>query len=549
MQSHTEHRLRRLLEAGRSLTSELDLDEVLDRILVVARELTGAGYAAIGVLDERRRELAEFLTSGIAPQTHAAIGDLPRGRGLLGVLIAEPQPIRLHDVAEHPRSYGFPPGHPPMRSFLGVPILIRGEAWGNVYLTEKAGGVDFDDDDLRDVVALAGWAAIAIDNARLYRASEQRRVELERAVGGIQASMDIAVAVGGETDLERVLELIVKRARALVDADALLIWLREGDELRLAAHAGNGNPSDGMVMPFAGSSSGNAFAGGQTQRVDDVRELGIPPAAYGLPDASSALIVPLLFRGQGVGVLVAFDHLGDHATFDVDDERALQSFAASAATAVATARTVSEQRLRDSLAAAEAERKRWARELHDETLQGLGALKLALSVARRAEPEQAREVLDGAIVQLDQEIAALRAIVADLRPAALDELGLGPAMRSLALQVAGRSGLDVQTSVDLEDTRLPAETETVAYRIAQEALTNVVKHAEARSVRLDAALRDGILAVRVSDDGRGLEAHRPSRRAGFGLIGMRERAELAGGRLTVESGEHGTTVELVLPVA
>jgi signal transduction histidine kinase len=500
------------------------------------------------VLDERRRELSQFLTSGAGPEVHQAVGHLPRGHGILGLLITEPEPIRLHDVAEHPRSYGFPPGHPPMRSFIGAPIAIRGEAWGNLYLTEKQGGADFEADDLRDLVALAGWAAIAIDNARLYHASEERRVELERAVGGMEASMDIAIAVGGETDLDRVLELIAKRARALVEADALLIWLRDGEELRLAAHAGGGSPPADVVVPLARATMGEALERRQPQRVDDVRRLGVSPAVYGLPEASSALIVPLLFRGQGLGVLLAFDHLGDEATFGLDDERALLSFAASAATAVATARTVSEQRLRDSLTAAEAERKRWARELHDATLQGLGALKLGLSAARRTDPQRTREVLDAAVVQLDEEIAALRAIVADLRPAALDELGLGAAMRTLASQVAARSGLHVDASVELGDTRLPPDTETIAYRIAQEALTNVVKHAEARSVRLEARLRDGTLAVRVSDDGRGIDGERDAGNGGFGLIGMRERAALAGGRMRIESSGRGTTVELSLPV-
>jgi signal transduction histidine kinase len=174
-----DHRLSRLIEVGRSLLSELDLDVVLDRVLETARELTGARFAALGILDERRRELAQFLTRGVDEETHRAIGDLPRGRGILGLLIEEPVPLRLRDLGEHPRSYGFPPGHPPMRGFLGVPILIRGEAWGNLYLTEKAGG-DFDQDDEDAVVVLADWAAIAIENARLYERSRELSAIEER---------------------------------------------------------------------------------------------------------------------------------------------------------------------------------------------------------------------------------------------------------------------------------------------------------------------------------------------------------------------------------
>ena len=188
-----ETRLIRLIEVGRSLLSELDLDVVLDRVLETARDLTGARYAALGILDEHRRELAQFLTRGVDEATHRAIGDLPRGRGILGLLIDDPRPLRIADVGEHPRSYGFPPGHPPMRTFLGVPVMIRGEAWGNLYLTEKAGG-EFTAEDEDAVVVLADWAAIAIENARLYRSVDARRAELERAVRGFEATATIARA-------------------------------------------------------------------------------------------------------------------------------------------------------------------------------------------------------------------------------------------------------------------------------------------------------------------------------------------------------------------
>src|SRR3954452_12428734 len=231
-------RLERLLEAGRGLLADMDLGIVLDRLLELARELTAARYAALGILDERRNELAQFLTVGIDEEGHRAIGDLPRGRGILGILIEEATPLRLHHLGAHPRSYGFPPAHPEMRTFLGVPILIRGQAWGNLYLTEKDGGDDFDEADEASVVVLADWAALAIEHARLYEAVSARRTELERAVRGFEATAAIARAVGGETDLDRVLELIVKRGRALVEARSVLILLREGEELRVAAGAG-----------------------------------------------------------------------------------------------------------------------------------------------------------------------------------------------------------------------------------------------------------------------------------------------------------------------
>jgi GAF domain-containing protein len=227
-----------LLAAGRSLVADLDLESVLDRVLEVAREVTDARYAALGVLDEERRELERFLTVGIDEATHRAIGDLPRGRGVLGVLIEDPRPLRLESVGDDPRSYGFPPGHPPMERFLGVPVVIRGQAWGNLYLTDRTDGEPFSEADEEAATVLAEWAAIAIENARLYEGVARRREELERAVRRLEASTTIARAVGGETDLSRVLELIVKRGRALVDAQGVLILLREGPGLVVAATAG-----------------------------------------------------------------------------------------------------------------------------------------------------------------------------------------------------------------------------------------------------------------------------------------------------------------------
>ena len=230
-------RLRRLLDVGRTLVSDLDLESVLRAVLEAASELTGARYAAIGVLAPDRRTLERFLTLGIDAEKQQQIGDLPRGRGVLGVLIDDPRPLRLADVGAHPKSYGFPIGHPPMRSFLGVPLLIRGEVWGNLYLTEKQDG-EFDEGDEEAILVLADWAATAIDNARLYRSERERRGELERAVRGLEATTEIARAIGAETHLGRVLELIVKRGRALVEARGMVILLSDGDDLVITAVAG-----------------------------------------------------------------------------------------------------------------------------------------------------------------------------------------------------------------------------------------------------------------------------------------------------------------------
>jgi signal transduction histidine kinase len=492
-----EPALRRLLDAGRALVGDLDLDGVLDRLLNVALEITGARYAALGILDPRRERLERFVTLGINEETRRQIGEPPRGRGVLGALIEDPRPLRLESVSADPRAHGFPPGHPPMETFLGVPLLIRDEAWGNLYLTDKPEPFTQADEDA--VVVLAAWAGVAIENAHLYHDTEQRRAELARAVRRLEATNAIALAVGGETDMHAVLELIVTRGRALVGARGMAILLRDEDGLSLAAEAG--------VVP----------------ETDPLR-------------SGEGTLVPLVFRGRTLGILAAF------GARDGGDEVLLRAFAASAATAVATARTVEEQRLRGALAAAEAERARWARELHDETLQGLGALRLLLVSARRSGDAQHVGV---AVERLEEEIDGLRGLIRDLRPAALDDLGLGPAIEGLAERAGRREGLDVIADVTLPD-RLPSEMETAVYRIVQEALTNAVRHAGATAVHISVDVRDGAIHAEVRDDGRGFDPGAPA--DGFGLTGMRERVALLRGELEIASSESGTYVAAALPL-
>ncbi|HEU4702951.1 MAG TPA: GAF domain-containing sensor histidine kinase, partial [Conexibacter sp.] len=499
----------------------------------------------LGVLDESRQALARFVTRGIDPQTHRAIGDLPHGRGILGLLIQEPRPLRLHDLRTHPRSYGFPANHPPMHSFLGVPILIRGNAWGNLYLTDKDGG-DFDLADEQTAVILADWAAVAIENANLYQRLQVRRDELEQVVQGLEATTAIARAIGAETQLDRVLELIVKRGRALVDARAMVILLREGAEMEVAACAGEAEPDVvGRRIPVEDSTSGEILRGTRPERIRDVaNRLRISSDRLGVRDAHTALLVPLEFRSRALGVLVAFDRIGAEQEFGAEQEALLQSFAASAATAVATAQTVEHERLRGTMAAAEQERRRWARELHDETLQGLAGFQVLLSSAlRRSDAASLETAVRTAVEQIGTEIEKLRMLITELRPAALDELGLQPAIESLASRVAAVEGLEVETEVTLgtDDERLSPELETAVYRLVQEALTNVIKHAHARSVAIEIVAHDGHVDIAVRDDGAGFDTTLP--REGFGITGMRERVGLADGTLAIASalGE-GTTV-------
>ena len=547
-----DQRLARLVEVGRSLVAELDLEAVLDRMLDVAREITGARYAALGILDERKEQLEQFLTAGIDDERREQIGSLPRGRGVLGLLIRDPRPLRLDDVGAHPESYGFPPEHPPMKTFLGVPVIVRGEAWGNLYLTEKEGG-PFTEEDESALLVLADWAAIAIQNARLYQGVEGRRVELERAVRGLEATLEIARALAGETELDRVLELIVKRGRALVEAKGVVILLLEGDELTVAASAGTiAESAEGARLPVSGSLSGDVVLAGRPERVSDV-QARLRGRATVMAGVTSALLVPLVFRGTAHGVLAAFDRRSGGPEFTAEDERLLAGFAASAAAAVATARSVAADRLRLSIEAAEQERGRWARELHDDTLQGLAGLGVILGSALRAKSEDAmRSGIESAREQIREEVAKLRVLISELRPAALDEIGLRAAVEGLVERTSSAGGPSISAVISLSTDegapRLPGEVESTAYRIVQEALTNVAKHANATEVEVRLEETDGQLEVAVRDDGSGFEPSAP--RAGFGLTGMRERVEMLGGTLALESSPAGlgTLVEASLPL-
>jgi len=478
--------LRRLLDAGRSVVSELDLEQVLQRVLTTASEVTGARYAALGILDERSGHVERLLTHGTSEEARHATGDPP---------------------------LGFPAGHPQMATFLGVPITIRGHAWGNLYLADKPDGEPFTAADEEAVVVLADWASIAVENARHYQRSERRRHELE-------ATTAIARALGGETDLQRILTLIVERGIGLLGARGLLILLREADGLTVAAGAGD------VPSKFDGA---RLRCG--PERVRD---------ALGLA-AADGVVVPLVFRGRTLGMLVAVGGGGQE-----DDAALLSSFAVSAATAVATARTVEEQRLRDAMSAAEQERRYWARELHDSTLQSLGALRMMLTAGTRTtDPDRLQTILRAVMTQLEEEIGGLRGLIRELRPAALDELGIAAAIEGLAARIAEREGITVTAHVDLNHPRHDPDLETAIYRIVQEATTNAVRHGAARQVTITLHEDHEALHVRILDDGRGFDPRAPA--DGFGLIGMRERVALLHGELEIASSADGTLVSAALP--
>ena len=542
-----QSRLRSLLDAGIAITSELSLDGVLQHVTEAAATLTGARYAALGVIDANGRELERFLTHGIDAETHAAIGELPRGRGILGVLIREGQSLRLRDLTEDPRSVGFPAYHPPMHSFLGVPILLRGVAFGNLYLTEKENGAEFTAEDEEAVKLLAAQAAVAIENARLYEAATSWSRQLETLHEVVRSLVE-------ESDLEVMLELICQRLRELLGARLVLIGLPEGDQLRVAAVSGEDDVAAELLghrSSLERSKSGKVLQRRQSARVDsimddpevdqdDARQLGI----------RTGMFVPLIARGQPIGVIAVNDKLGRDPRFTDADLRLTEIFAARAAVAVDLSERVARDTVRRVVEAQELERGRLARELHDETGQALTSILLGLQSIRAADSETAanRAVADvrELIVQALQDV---RRLAVELRPTALDDFGLVPAVERLAGTFEERTGIHTALEASLPDGRFPPEIETVLYRVIQEALTNVVKHAGAERVSIVIAQRGDGIRVVVEDDGRGFDAE-DVRHDALGVVGMRERVALVGGTLDVESAPGaGTTLAAYVPLA
>jgi signal transduction histidine kinase len=369
----------------------------------------------------------------------------------------------------------------------------------------------------------------------------------------MRATLEIVRAVGDETRLDRVLELIAKRSRALVEASGLALVLVDGSEMVLAATAGDvPRRIVGQRVRAEDSIAGRVAETGRSERIGLVSQsLRFALRDFGVT-ATSALFVPLMFRRRCVGVLEAFDRVGA-PEFDAEDERVLESAATSAAIAVATAQTVERDRLRRTLRAAEDERRRWARELHDETLQGLAGLRVLLSAARRSsDPQTLHRAIDDASRQIAVEINNLRTLITELRPAALDELGLAPALDALHERATLIHGIEVEAEINLaypgdrRPGRLDQELETVVYRVVQEALHNAGRHAQAQRARVTVEERETELLVTIGDDGGGFDPSQPT--TGFGLAGMRERVTLVGGQLEVSSTPAGTRIEARLPI-
>ncbi len=542
----TESRWRRLIETGIAVTSELSLDAVLQRIVEAAAQLTGAKYAALGVIDQSGRALERFLTTGIDAETFERIGDLPHGRGILGVLIRDARTLRLHDLTTDPRAVGFPPHHPPMRTFLGVPILLRGVAYGNLYLTEKERGADFSEEDEELVTLLAAQAAVAIENARLYESATRWLTQLETLT-------EIGNALAGETELSALLELISTRLGELIDAELVVttVPVASGD-LRIAAAAGPAAEDLlGTILSRTGSKSGRVLDRRRSERIDStLDDVEVDQEIARRMGLRSGLFVPMIVADRAIGVLAAHNKLGPDPRFTDEDLRLAETFAARAAVAVDLADRVARDALRRVVEGQELERRRLARELHDETGQALTSILLGLKNVEEAKSkEDARTAAAGLREQIVETLQNVRRLAVELRPSALDDFGLVPALERLAEAFGEQSGIKVDIQANLDSARLPEEIETALYRIVQEALTNVAKHAAAKRVSVVVTRRENAVMAVIEDDGQGFGAGGGSG-GGLGLVGMKERVGLLGGRLAIESTEGaGTTVVAEVPMA
>ncbi|ROR90849.1 GAF domain-containing protein [Nocardioides aurantiacus] len=532
-------RLRLLLSAVVSMSADLTLDGVLARIVEIARELTGARYTALGVLDTPPRQgLRTFIHRGMAESQVVEIGHLPTGHGILGLLIDRPEPLRLHDLGAHPESFGFPAGHPPMHSFLGVPVRTRDRVFGNLYLTEKSGGGDFDDLDEDVVVALASAAGVAIENARLYEEAGRRENWLA-ATAEVTAVLSGADAAGSDS-----LQVIADRARAAAAADVAWVVVDTDGSLEVRAVSGpRVSPEDLRRLPLEQSLTATVVRGGESITVVDVRRdprALVPGDLPGWPVLGPAVVVPLR-SGRHVEGALALAWSPEHQhLFRIVDPRLPEGFAEQAALAMTVLRA-REAHQRLSLFE---DRDRIGRDLHDLVIQRLFAVGLSLqSVVPLAGSPRVRERLEQAIRDLDATIGDIRRSIFDL--------GAGQGAGDIQTEITGlvdRAATTLQFRPRLMLTgplRTVVDHQLAPHLLAvlSEALSNAVRHSGARSISVEVTAGEQLDLV-VSDTGTGI----PATASESGLGNMRERAAQLGGSCRVESSPQGTVVTWSVPL-
>jgi len=525
----TRDRVHALLEAIVSIGGDLDLETVLRSIIEAATTLVDARYGALGVVGDDDR-LTQFITAGVTQEQIDALEHWPHGLGILGLLIKDPRPLRLPDLSAHPESYGFPANHPPMRTFLGVPIRVREEVFGNLYLTEKAGGEEFDDDDQNVVTALATAAGVAIENARLYQDARRR----ER---WLQASAEVSTALLSGTDPAEVLDLVIRRAREICEADLATVALANDATGELEVRAADGLQGEALRrvrVPLDESLGGEVYRTGSSLALldadDGTRRVGLPP---GVP-LGPVLVVPLGVGTAARGVLTV-GNLRGHAVFGEPVRRLLETFAAQAAIALELA-----ERRRDAerLVVLE-DRDRIAKDLHDTVIQRLFAIAMTLMSAIKI--TQKRDVavrVQRAVDDLDDTIRQVRSTVFALQATGDDEPTLRRRLFGVVDDAAESLGFAPSVRLDgLLDTLVDEGTGEHLIAVLREALSNAARHARATHVDVSVVVGADLLLC-VADDGVGIPA--TGRRSG--LANMASRAKSLGGEFEGRPGETGGTI-------
>ncbi|MGK5731018.1 GAF domain-containing protein [Streptomyces sp. URMC 124] len=537
----TWDRVHSLLEAVLSVGRELDLEHVLRRIVEAAVVLVDAQYGALGVIGPDGRTLSKFLTVGLTGEQIEAIGPFPSGHGLLGELIRHPVPLRLPKISEHAASYGFPPGHPPMHSFAGVPIRVRDQVFGNLYLTEKRGGADFDAEDEAVLSTLAVAAGVAIDNARLYEESTRR----ER---WLRASARVTTSLMSGSPRQDVMAQIAELAKEITEAELATVSLPLADGSALTVEVATGALADairGVVLPVEGTLVGIVLS----ERApvcslsvqEDPRVSAVPESLTGLgpavavPVTSGEAVIGVLFLARGAG----------RPVFSQEEIEPLLNFAGQAAMAVELA----ERRADAEQLTLLEDRDRIARDLHDLAIQRLFATGMTLQSADRfIDHAEASERVQRAVSDLDETIKIIRATIFGLRAR---ETAPRHGLRTRVVQTVGGAAtlLGFAPSLRMEgllDTRVPHAVTDDAVAVLEEALTNVVRHARATSAGV-AVVNDGReLVLTVTDDGVGT----PGEGRRSGLRNLAERAARHGGQLVLSAppGGDGTVLTWRVPI-
>lgn len=526
--------LRGLLDAVLAVGTDLDLRAMLLRVTEAATTLVDARYGALGVLDESGTGLAEFITVGVDDETRAEIGALPKGHGLLGLIIREGTSLRLADLHEHPASEGFPPNHPPMRSFLGVPIWVRGRVFGNLYLTDKISGEVFTDIDQELVEGLAAAAAVAIDNARLYQRMEKREATLS-------AFQTVASALLAGAGRDEILQLIARRAQQLVEADVAAVALptsRSGELVVAIAEGAGADTILGRRFSRAESVAGEVLDTGSPAILDDASS---DPRVHGplqsLGDVGPALFVPLEAQAEAFGTLMVGRRVGT-PTFGPPELDIVTSFAGQASLVVHHER---QRDLVQQMALLE-DQERIGRDLHDTVIQGLFATGLSLQGASRliTDPEPRRRVAN-AVDDLDVIVRHIRTVIFDVETDRRGDDGF----RRQALGVVAEAGRSIGHEPRLTfegavDTIIEGDLAADLLATLRESLSNVARHAQAREVRVEIKAADTV-TVTVTDDGVGPDGPTGDG-PGHGLRNMARRAEARGGSFSIAPGTSGGTV-------